>query len=139
MPIGAHAFRTIFRAFIHYFSSNITVKADFLNLVGLHYPPHFDFRYSKKPLVATKLSLIRVQGSKEATCFCREIAELEAIVVPGLSFFYFKIIRHSFTKSIQNSLGHDFFICWITSHFQEFQSAAIGKKIKIKIELDIEN
>ena len=32
-------------------------------------------------------------------------------------------------------LGHDFFICWITLHFQEFQSAAIGKKIKIKIEL----
>ena len=32
-------------------------------------------------------------------------------------------------------LGHDFFICWITLHFQEFQSAAIRKKIKIKIEL----
>ena len=30
-----------------------------------------------------------------------------------------------------------FFICWITSHFQEFQNAAIGKKIKIKIELVI--
>ena len=26
------------------------------------------------------------------------------------------------------SLGHDFFICRITSHFEEFQSAAIGKK-----------
>ena len=32
-------------------------------------------------------------------------------------------------------LGHNFFIQWITLHFQEFQSAAIGKKIKIKIEL----
>ena len=27
-----------------------------------------------------------------------------------------------------------FFSCWITLQFQEFQSAAIGKKIKIKIE-----
>ena len=25
-------------------------------------------------------------------------------------------------------LGHIFFICWITFHFKEFQSAAIGKK-----------
>ena len=32
------------------------------------------------------------------------------------------------------TLGHDFFICWITFHFQEFQSEAIGT-IKLKIEL----
>ena len=32
------------------------------------------------------------------------------------------------------TLGHNFFICWITSHFQEFQSAVIGKKIKIELE-----
>ena len=30
--------------------------------------------------------------------------------------------------------GHDFFICWITLHFHEFQSVVIWKKIKIKIE-----
>ena len=34
------------------------------------------------------------------------------------------------------TLGHDFFICWMTSHFQEFQSVGIRKKIKIKIELE---
>ena len=27
-------------------------------------------------------------------------------------------------------LGHNFFICWITFHFEEFQSAAIGKNKK---------
>ena len=28
-------------------------------------------------------------------------------------------------------LGHDFFICWITLHFQDFQSAAIRKKLNV--------
>ena len=28
------------------------------------------------------------------------------------------------------TLGHDFLICWITFHFQEFQSVVIGKKNK---------
>ena len=34
-----------------------------------------------------------------------------------------------------HALGNSFFICWITFHFEEFQSAAIGKKIKIKMEV----
>ena len=36
--------------------------------------------------------------------------------------------------TIENSVRPRFFICWITSHFQEFQSAVIGKKIKIELE-----
>ena len=49
------------------------------------------------------------------------------------------VLLHIFAVDIEyrlSVLGHDFFICWITSHFQEFQSAAIGKKIKVKIELE---
>ena len=33
-----------------------------------------------------------------------------------------------------NDLGHDFFISWITFHFQEFQSAAIREKIIIEFK-----
>ena len=33
------------------------------------------------------------------------------------------------------TLGHICFICWITFHFEEFQSVAIRKKIKIKFEV----
>ena len=33
--------------------------------------------------------------------------------------------------SVYDALGHDFFICCITSHFQEFQSAAIEKKMNL--------
>ena len=39
-----------------------------------------------------------------------------------------------FSSQITQQKGHSISICWITFHFKEFQSAAIGKKIKIKIE-----
>lgn len=29
-----------------------------------------------------------------------------------------------------NGLGHSYFVCWITFHFEEFQSAVIGEKNK---------
>ena len=50
-----------------------------------------------------------------------------------VSFCHRKTIKGD--KQKLSVLGHGFFICWITSHFEEFQGAAIGKKIKIKIEL----
>ena len=43
--------------------------------------------------------------------------------------------RLSFYDSNFVPVRPQFFICWITFHFKEFQSAVIGKKIKIKIEL----
>ena len=36
------------------------------------------------------------------------------------------------SKPFENTQGESFFICWITFHFQEFQSAAIAKKKKKK-------
>ena len=33
-------------------------------------------------------------------------------------------------------LEGSFSICWITFHFQEFQSAAIGKKLKLGLKCD---
>ena len=36
-----------------------------------------------------------------------------------------------------NGIRPQLFICWSTFHFQEFQSATIGEKIKIQIETEM--
>ena len=43
------------------------------------------------------------------------------------------LLSNRFKNYFSSILGHDIFICWITSHFQEFQSVAIEKR---KIELE---
>ena len=46
----------------------------------------------------------------------------------------FSSVTLHWLKYVHTNKATIFFICWITSHFHEFQSVVVGKEIKMKIE-----